>query len=109
MLYNGIYDGQIPLIPTEAIIDVSAFARIHVIEGENIMCVLASDRQKRFANALTEETLLSVTHKVLYVSQGDMSGMRILESLKVDGQLYRITGIQEYGDIVRIELEGVSG
>ena len=97
----------------ESLAFFSAFAQFHDINGHRIECILTKPKYQKLRVSLSAGEMssgLSGVDAVLIVRLEDMSGMRQGESLKVDGQLYTISGISwPLHDIARIELSGVSG
>ena len=91
---------QHDIMETEAFF--MAFAKLHNIDGHKVMSVLAKARHQPLP-----QDGMSRKVSILIVSDTDMQGMRISDSLRVDGDLFTITGISHpCGDIVRLELEG---
>ena len=91
----------------------SAFSAFHDINGHRIECILTKPKYSKSAvNIYTQSDTPGITsvNAILIVRLSDMSGMRQGESLKVDGQIYTISGISyPLHDIARLELAGVSG
>lgn len=79
-----------------------AFARVHNIDGHEVMSIFTKAKTQPGSHdgVLTQNS-------ILVVSDRDMQGMQVNDSLRIDGNLYVITGISRpSGDIVRIEIEG---
>ena len=97
----------------ESLAFFSAFAQFHDINGHRIECILTRPKyQKPAVNIFSQNDTPGITsvNAVLIVRLSDMSGMRQGEGLKVDGQIYTISGISyPLHDIARLELAGVSG
>ena len=91
---------QNDLLETEAFF--MAFARIHNIDGHEVMSIFTKAKTQPGSH---DGVINQVS--ILIVSDRDMQGMQINDRLRIDGNLYVITGISRpSGDIVRIELEG---
>ena len=102
---RAIYEGeQSDLLETEAFF--MAFSRMHNLDGHKVMCVLAPVKNEALKSSYEHEGVFS-THSVLIVSSDEVQGMKVNDSLRVDGGLYVIAGVSRpSGDIVRIVLEG---
>lgn len=90
-----------------------AFAQYHDINGHRIECIMTRPKYQKLKVSLSGGELgsgVSGVDAVLIVKLSDMSGMRQGESLKVDGQIYTISGISwPLHDIARLELQGAAG
>ena len=109
---NKLYDAPNP-DHLDSIAFFSAFAAFHDINAHRIECILTKPKYSKPAvNIFSQSDTPGITsvNAILIVRLSDMSGMRQGESLKVDGQIYTISGISyPLHDIARLELAGVSG
>ena len=101
---RSIYEGIQPdLLESEAFF--IAFARERNLDGHKIMCVLTPVKNEKITVSYEHEGL-SQSHSVLIVRNTDMIGMKVNDSLRIDGKLYEITSVSNpSGDIIRMELE----
>lgn len=99
---RAIYEADQPdLLETEAFF--MAFARMHNLDGHKIMCVLSPVKNEMDR----EHEGVYASRSVLIVSSDEMQGIKVNDSLRIDGKLYAIAGVSRpAGDIVRVVLEG---
>lgn len=100
---RSIYeDTQPDLLESEAFF--IAFGRIHNLDGHKVMCVLAPQKQQPVKSLYDRPGLLE-TQSVLIVDSADVQGFRCGDSIRIDGQLYVISGVSNpSGGIVRVML-----
>ncbi len=90
----------------------AAFARMHNINGKNVMCILAKSHDRSFRISVDGSHMPGVYHKgsVLLVKASEVYGMQAGESLRVDGELMQITRISRpIEGVIRLELDGCDG
>lgn len=81
------------------------FARVHSINGHDVLCVLTQDKKSRFVSIDGEN--LPGKNFVLTVKKSDVSGVKSGQSVNIDGDIFLITGAQEIQNTFwRIELTG---
>ena len=97
-------DLQPDLLELEAFL--IAFGRMHNIDGHSIMCVLTQAKSQAISASYEHEGVYENT-SVLLVRDTDMQGMRINDTLRIDGKLYVIMSVSRpSGDIIKLELSG---
>ena len=97
---RSIYEGGAP-DKLESTAFLMAFGKIRNIDGHSIMCVMTPAKYQELTNYDGTHEIRSV----LIVSADDVKGMRISDSLRIDGQIYMLSGLSRpSGDIVRLEL-----
>ncbi len=89
-----------------------AFAKLHDINGHKIMCIFTKANNRSLTLTLDggDSPGVTASSSVLVIDSREVSGMRIHESLRVDGQIFTITRIsQPIANVTRLELSGYSG
>lgn len=86
-----------------------AFPQEHVIEGHCVRCIFA--RPKAGSSSQFNRTIDAVNvgrvEGILYVEEREMRGLRRGESLRVDGEVYRVTALSSpVPGMLRAELSG---
>ena len=100
---RAIYEDMQPdLLESEAFF--IAFARMHNLDGHNIMCILTPKKHQQITSSYEHEGVTR-TQSVLLVSSDDVQGMSVNDTLRVDGHLFVIDEVSRpSGDIIRMVL-----
>ncbi len=108
---RSVYEGT--LRPHGAWVNPEVYSRTfpqeHVIEGHKVKCIFARPQQVTVSHLgrSVDGVSLSRVEGVLLVEAREMSGLRRGESLRIDGQVYRISALSEpVPGLWRAELSG---
>lgn len=81
------------------------FARVHSINGHDVLCVLTKDRKARFISIDGEN--IPGQNFLLFAKKSDIQNVKSGQSVNIDGKFFLITGAQDIqNNIWRIELSG---
>lgn len=84
-------------------LNLKEFARPHVIEGHEIICVFTSDKRAKIEN-------LAGAQMVLFVRHEEVHGITPGQSVEIDGKIYLVKDAQDLqGVIWRVNLSGDVG
>lgn len=81
------------------------FARVHSINGHDVLCLFTSDKKTRFLSVDGEN--IPGKNFVLFVKKSDILNAKSGQSVNIDGQFFLISNAQDIqNNIWRIELTG---
>lgn len=90
-------------------LNVWEFARVHFVNGHEVISVLVSDKHQKFL--LNEnENIISQKSMKFYVKQEDISGIMPGQSVRIDDDLYLVQGVHDIQGVMwAVDLLSYSG